>query len=94
MLQEISEKYADPSSCDKLTAVQEKIDVVKTTMKDNIQQLLENSEKLEQIETATVHLNEQSKAFQSNSKELRYCIKYYFYKAHINLHTYCFYFIF
>lgn len=55
---------------DKVAAVQDKIDVVKTTMKENIQQLLINEEKLERIETAAVHLNEQSVNFQRGAKDL------------------------
>jgi len=50
--------------------VQEKIDVVKTTMKENIQQLLVNTEKLEQIENAALHLNNQSEDFKRGTKEL------------------------
>jgi hypothetical protein len=50
--------------------VQEKVDIVKTTMKENIQQLLQNEEKLERIESAAAHLNEQSIAFKQNAKEL------------------------
>lgn len=50
--------------------MQEKIDVVKTTMKENIQQLLVNTEKLEQIENAALHLNNQSEDFKRGTKEL------------------------
>ena len=39
-LQEIVEKYADPASLDKLVAVQEKINVVKVVMNENIKQVL------------------------------------------------------
>lgn len=63
-------RYCDPSNVDKLSSVQEKIDVVKTTMKDNIQQLLLNEEKLERIEAASIHLNEKSQEFRSGSKAL------------------------
>ncbi len=63
-------RYDNPANIDKVAAVQDKIDVVKTTMKENIQQLLINEEKLERIETAAVHLNEQSVAFQHGAKDL------------------------
>ena len=39
-------------------------------MKENIQQLLINQENLEKIESAAIHLNEQSVAFHSGSKQL------------------------
>jgi len=39
-LQEIADKYADPASLDKLSAVQEKINVVKVVMNENIKQVL------------------------------------------------------
>ena len=47
-----------------------KIDIVKTSMKENIQQLLVNEEKMERIESATVQLGEQSLAFRNSSKTL------------------------
>lgn len=64
-------KYANPGSMDKLTAVQDKVEVVKTVMKDNIQQMLLNEEKLKKIEESTEHLNEQSEQFKKSTKELQ-----------------------
>lgn len=64
------QRYSDPSSVDKLVAVQEKIDVVKSTMQENIQQILQNQEKVENIEAAAVRLNETSLAFSDGSKSL------------------------
>lgn len=55
---------------DKLTAVQEKVDIVKSTMKDNIAQLLLNTEKMEHIEAAAAALNHQSADFQKGAKQL------------------------
>ena len=63
-------RFADPSAQDKLVAVSEKIEVVKTTMKDNIQQLLLNEEKMQHIEAASESLNQKSIAFQQGSKQL------------------------
>jgi hypothetical protein len=63
-------RYNNPANSDKITAVQEKIDIVRTTMKDNIQQLLMNQEKMESIETAAIHLNEQSQTFKKSAKQL------------------------
>ena len=56
-------RFENPSEVDILTKVQDKIEIVKTTMKENIQQLLINQEELEKIENATLHLSEQSIAF-------------------------------
>lgn len=56
---------------DKLAQTHEKIEVVKTSMKENIQQLLLNSDKLEHIENATIHLNEQSQQFSRSSREMQ-----------------------
>ena len=39
-------------------------------MKENIQQILLNEEKLEKIDAAAVQLNDQSEAFKNNSKAL------------------------
>jgi hypothetical protein len=63
-------RYDNPANVDKVAQVQDKIEVVKTTMKENIQQLLINEEKMQRIETATEHLNEQSSAFKSGAKDL------------------------
>lgn len=56
---------------DKLTAVQDRVEVVKMTMKDNIQQMLQNTEKLEYIESASENLKEQSNVFRGRTKELQ-----------------------
>jgi hypothetical protein len=53
---------------DSLEEVKAKIDVVKTAMQENIQQLLVNDEKLARIEGASVQLGEQSLAFRNSSK--------------------------
>lgn len=70
MLRDLSERFANPSKIDSISSVQEKVDVVKSTMKENIQQLLINQEKVENIESTTIHLNEQSIAFKNQSKQL------------------------
>lgn len=48
-----------------------KLDVVKTVMQDNIQQLLVNNEQVDRISTSAESLNEQSRAFKSSTQELR-----------------------
>lgn len=63
-------RYSDPAPHDTLTAVKEKVDIVTTNMKENIQQVLQNQEKIEKIEAAAIQLNETSQAFKSNSKNL------------------------
>jgi hypothetical protein len=43
-MEEMSTKYDDPGSLDKLTAVQAKTDAVKKIMQDNVDAILANSE--------------------------------------------------
>lgn len=71
ILEAIANKYADPSSVDKITAVQEKLDVVKTNMKENIQQILQNQETIERIELASVQLKDMSEDFKVGAKSLK-----------------------
>eukprot|EP01041_Mallomonas_annulata_P003605 gene3605-7173_t len=71
LLKDIADRYADPAAGDQLVAVQAKIDVVKSEMQQNIQQLLINSEQMEKIATSAEELNEQSQAFKAGTKELR-----------------------
>lgn len=56
---------------DKLTSVQTKIDVVRTVMQDNIQQILANNDQVTRIASSAEQLNEQSLAFKSSTRELR-----------------------
>ena len=53
-----------------MASIQEKLDVVKTVMQENIQQILLNEQKLENIEASAAHLNDQSVAFSTNTKAL------------------------
>ena len=63
-------RYCDPASADKLVAVQSKIDIVKASMSENIQQLLQNEEKLAHLESAATELHGQSQRFNSSAKNL------------------------
>eukprot|EP01033_Poteriospumella_lacustris_P014269 gene14269-10200_t len=67
----IYEKYENPAKVDKLTSVQEKVDVVKSVMKENIQQVLANTEKMEDIEAATEQLRNNANEFKGRSKQVR-----------------------
>lgn len=58
-------------SDDKLNNIHEKLDVVRTTMQENIQQILLNQESVDRINSSAEHLTEQSIAFKSSTKELR-----------------------
>jgi glutamate 5-kinase len=51
--------------------VQSKLDVVKTVMQDNIQQILINQEQVDRINSSAERLTEQSLAFKSTTNELR-----------------------
>jgi hypothetical protein len=50
--------------------VQEKVEVVKSTMKESIEQLLLNEEKMEKIEASSQQLNQQSSAFRAQSAQV------------------------
>lgn len=65
-----SHRFADPAKADNLVSIQDKLDVVKTVMKDNIQQILINVENLEKIEASAIQLNQQSDDFRKNTKVL------------------------
>ncbi|CAN0471966.1 unnamed protein product, partial [Ectocarpus sp. 12 AP-2014] len=62
-------KYDDIRNVDRMAA--DKVDVVKVTMQDNIQQMLANEERLDQISENAENLNEQAKVFQNRSSALR-----------------------
>ncbi|CAM9186159.1 unnamed protein product [Choristocarpus tenellus] len=64
-------KYDDIRNVDRMAAVQDKVDVVKTIMEDNIQQMLANEERLDHISQNAENLNEQAKVFQNRSTALR-----------------------
>lgn len=66
----IADKYGNPAAIDKLTEVQGKIDAATSVMKENIQQVLLNDEKLERIEAASELLNEKAMDFHNQSKQL------------------------
>lgn len=63
-------RYANPTGIDQLASVQEKLSIVKTVMKENIQQILLNDEKLNIIDASAAQLNQQSEAFKTNTKAL------------------------
>eukprot|EP00611_Tribonema_gayanum_P010038 TRINITY_DN1995_c0_g2_i1.p1 TRINITY_DN1995_c0_g2~~TRINITY_DN1995_c0_g2_i1.p1 ORF type:complete len:226 (-),score=79.02 TRINITY_DN1995_c0_g2_i1:104-781(-) len=64
-------KYDDVKNVDKLAAMQGKVDAVKTKMEDNIQQMLANEEKLEDISANAENLNAQAQVFQNRTVQLR-----------------------
>ena len=70
VLKAVVDKYASPQTADKLTEVQGKIGAATSVMKENIQQILVNNEKIENIEEQSQALNMQAQAFQSQSTEL------------------------
>jgi len=70
ILKNIVDTYRDPAEMDVLASVNEKLDVAKSTMKENINQALANTEKAEHIEEQAVHLNIQANTFKNTSKQL------------------------
>eukprot|EP01038_Epipyxis_sp_PR26KG_P009628 gene9628-12964_t len=71
LMRDICDKFENPANVDKLAAVTDKVEIVKSTMKESIQQLLINEEKMNQIEAAAVHLNEQSVVFNKSATQLK-----------------------
>ena len=65
------EKYGNPSKFDQLTSVQTKLDVVKSNMKENIQQMLQNDDLVAKIDVSAEKLNDQAVAFKKGAKELK-----------------------
>eukprot|EP01084_Bolivina_argentea_P319000 553319_1 len=73
---EICTKFDDYRNVDRLASVQAKVDVVKSTMEQNIQQMLANEEKLDNISENAENLNEQARVFQNRSTALRRQMKW------------------
>lgn len=71
IFKDIYYQFGDPSSTDALTSVQGKLDVVTTQMKENITQILSNTEKLEHIEDLSVNIKDQAILFERNAEQLR-----------------------
>jgi len=71
MLSSSAEKYGDLSKVDKATSLNAKVDEVKSTMSDNIAQILKNTEKAETIQERSEQLNEQASVFKKRSTELK-----------------------
>ena len=65
------EKYCNPSKVDQLSNVQNKLEVVKSTMQENIQQMLKNDELVAKIDVGAEKLNDQSVAFKQGAKQLK-----------------------
>ena len=64
-------RYGNPAAGDSLASVQEKVDIVKVQMQQNIQQMLLNTEQMEKINASAEQLNEQSLEFKSSTNALK-----------------------
>ena len=65
-----SHRFESPENVDRLAAVSQKVDVVKTVMKENIEEILKNNEKLEEIEEKAKNLDNQAIEFHKGTKDL------------------------
>ncbi len=65
-----SSRFADPASQDKLSEVHDKLEVVKSTMRDNIELALQSTDKMNNIEDSSAALNQKALDFRSGSKQL------------------------
>ncbi|RHY36671.1 hypothetical protein DYB25_001353 [Aphanomyces astaci] len=66
----IATMYDDRTKVDKVSEVMAQVDAVKSTMQDNIQVVLSNTEKMELVEQKSNDLNEQAKVFRNAGKSL------------------------
>ncbi len=70
-LASIAAQYDDRTKVDKISEVLSQVDTVKTTMHNNIQVVLSNTEKMELVEQKSNDLNEQAKVFRNTGRQLR-----------------------
>lgn len=63
-------RFENPANVDKLVAVSDKVEVVKTVMKDNISEILKNTEKLEELEEKSKNLDNQAIEFNKGARDL------------------------
>ena len=69
-MKKLCTEYDDVAAKDKVYACQEKVDEVKQIMNTNIQKLIQNSEKLEELEVNAANLKDTAGVFVKNSKAL------------------------
>jgi hypothetical protein len=67
----IVEEYDDPTKKDKLSAVQQKVDSVKLQMHSNIEGMLANVDKTEQLEKDAADLEKGANVFNKNAASLK-----------------------
>jgi len=70
VLATVATMYDDRTKVDKVSEVMAQVDQVKSTMQENIQVVLANTEKMESVEQKTNDLNEQAKVFRNTGKKL------------------------
>ncbi|OQR99240.1 hypothetical protein ACHHYP_07153 [Achlya hypogyna] len=66
----IATTYDDRTKVDKIAEVMAQVDAVKSTMQENIQVVLSNTEKMETVEQKSNDLSEQAKVFRNTGKSL------------------------
>lgn len=71
IFKEICAKYSDLAQVDRVSAVAEKVESVKSTMQDNIAQMLENAGQLDDIQNSAENLSRQAEVFNKRSNQLR-----------------------
>lgn len=71
IMQKIGLEFDDPSKHDKVAHVALQVDQVKVVMQDNIQNVLQNTERMESVEEKTIQLNEQAKVFRNTGRSLQ-----------------------
>lgn len=67
----LSKKYNDPNSIDKLSSVNSKVDLATSKMQDNLKQALENQQDMTNVKTKSEGLLNMAKDYNDNADELR-----------------------
>ena len=71
LLVQLYEKYCNPGNVDKLSNIQAKLEVTTSVMKENIEKMLENTARTEEINEKSQGLLEQSAIFEKQAKKLK-----------------------
>lgn len=72
-LEELLQKYQDPSSADQIMKIQKNLDETKEVLHNTIEQVLARGEKLEDLVERSGELSSQSKLFYKQAKKANSC---------------------
>lgn len=70
-LQDLIERYQDKTKYDKISAIQEDVNVIKKDIKNNINNMVESVEDAQKLQNQAQALKESSEQYKNNSAELK-----------------------